>query len=155
MLDSLSDLLASYTTEDFENIAAGLGTLALGVGTVLVGVAGLKTIPRALREKHKDEGLIKLYQRVVYRMYKEVTSSSEGIAYSLPKDRDQIADLMIRRFPQIGDRDTVRRLMDDLMLDDYFKYVHGNTTVMKTVKWDPEDPSKAVDPIVEDLPRND
>jgi hypothetical protein len=45
--------------------------------------------------------------------------------------------------------------MDDLMLDDYFKYVQGNATVIKTAKWDTLDRSKKIKPKVEDLPSKD
>jgi len=42
--------------------------------------------------------------------------------------------------------------LDDLMLDDYFKYVEGNATVLKTAKWNPKDRTKMVEPKVSELP---
>jgi hypothetical protein len=155
MFENACDFLTYYSTEDFENLAVGLGTVLVGTGTLLLGRAGLKNIPRALSQRSKDMDLIRLYQKVVYRMYREIEASPEGMAYALPEDLDQLSNLLVKTFPQIGGREAADRLLDDLMLEDYFKTVRGNTTVVETAKWDPADRSRRVDPKSENLPQDD
>lgn len=88
-------------------------------------------------------------------MYRDVEAGEEGIIFSLPKDVEPLTKLLLKKYPQIGSKEDADRLMDDLMLDDYFKYVQGNTTVMKTARWNPRDRTQIVKPKVEDLPSGD
>ena len=76
----------------------------------------------------------------------------EGGTLSLPGDFEQLANLLHSKHPQLGSLENVQSMMDDLMLDDYFKHVRGNATVLVTSKWDPTDRSKKVDPDIENLP---
>ena len=152
LIPEICNFTTKFTSNDFENWFVGIGTLFIGVGTLGLAYAALKTIPEKLTQRYKDKELIKLYQKVVYRMYRDVEASSEGITYSLPEDVEQLTKLLIKRYPQIGSKEDADRLMDDLMLDDYFQHVAGNTTVLKTSKWDPRDRTKKVKPKIDTLP---
>lgn len=155
MLEEICNFAFSYTSEDFKNWLVGIGTLALGGGTIALSYAALKTIPEKLGMHYKEKEIISLYQKVIYRMYREVEASEQGITFSLPQDVEQLTNILLQRFPQIGSKEDADRLMDDMMLDDYFKYVQGNATVMKTSKWNPRDRTQQVKPKVEDLPSDD
>lgn len=156
MFEEVCGVLVSYSPQDFGNWMTGLGNLMLGVGTLFLAYAAIKKIPDTLRLHHKDKELVSLYQKVVYRMYRDVEASEAGMAFSLPKGLPQLTDLLFQKYPQIGSRVDADRLMDDLMLDDYFKYVEGNATVLKTAKWNPKDRTKMVEPKVSELPpKND
>jgi len=133
----------------------GIGTLAIGMGTLGLAYAALKTIPDKIAARYKDRDLINLYQKVVYRMYREVEASEQGMSFSLPNDLEQLTRLLIQRFPQIGNKEDAYRLMDDLMFDDYFQCVAGNATVLKTAKWNPKDRTQKVKPKVDILPGDD
>jgi len=130
----------------------GAGTLAIGIGTIGLAYAALKTIPEKLTARYKDKDLITLYQKVVYRMYREVEASEQGMPFNLPKDLERLTRLLLERFPQVGSKEDADRLMDDLMLDDYFQHVQGNATVLKTTKWNPRDRTQEVKPKVNTLP---
>jgi hypothetical protein len=151
-METICDYLNTYTSEDFKNWLVGLGTLAIGIGTIGIAYAGLKTIPEKFGTKSKNKELIKSYQQVIYRMYKEVVSSGEGVILRLPKDIDKITKIMIEKHPQIGSNEDAICFMDDLMEDDYFKSVQGNATVMKTAKWNSKNRKESVKPKIEDLP---
>lgn len=155
MIEQICGVALAYTTEDFENWTLGLGTLLIGFGTLGVAWAAVKEIPKALEKRGKNDDLIKMYQRVVYRLYREVEASSEGITASLPGDFEQLTKLLHERYPQLGSLENVQSMMDDLMLDGYFKHVRGNATVLVTSKWDPKDRSKKVEPDIENLPPED
>lgn len=152
MIETLCNIATSYTSQDFENWMVGLGTILIGGGTIGLAYAALKTIPDKLSQRHKDQELIRLYQKVVYRMYREAEASNEGIVFSLPKDIEELTKLLVKRNPQIGSKEDADRIMDDLMLDDYFKYVQGNATVLKTAKWNPKNRSEHVKHKIDDLP---
>jgi len=130
----------------------GIGMLTIGIGTLGLAYAALKTIPEKITARYKDKDLITLYQKVVYRMYRKVEASVQGMPFSLPNDLEQLTRLLIEHFPQIGSKEDADRLMDDLMLDDYFQYVAGNTTVLKTAKWNPKDRTQKVKPKIDTLP---
>jgi hypothetical protein len=152
MIEQICSVALAYTTEDFGNWGSGFGTLLIGLGTIGIAWAAVKTIPKALEKRHKSDDLIKMYQRVVYRLYREVEASSQGITFSLPGDFEQLSKLLHSTHPNLGSLENVQTMMDDLMLDGYFKTVRGNATVMVTSKWDPKDRSKKVNPDMENLP---
>lgn len=81
-------------------------------------------------------------------------ASIEGITLSLPKDLEQVTKLLLQKFPNIGDREAADKILDDLMIDGYFKTVVGNATVMRTSRWDPKS-RKPLSPDVENLPKDD
>jgi len=155
MFEDICNFVFSYTTNDFKNWLVGIGTLAIGIGTIGLAYAALKTIPEKLGKLFKDKKIVTLYQKVVYRMYREIEASEQGIAFSLPQDVEQLTKLLLQRYPQIGSKEDADCLMDDLMLDDYFKYVQGNATVMKTSKWNTRDRTQKVKPKFENLPSDD
>lgn len=138
MLQSLCQAAMAYTSQDFNHWLSGAGALATGIGTIGLAYAAVRAIPKALLQRHKSEVTIRLYQRVVMRMYREAEASSDGIALSLPADLDALTQLLVKRHPAIGTFDDARSLMDDLMLDDYFKTVVGNQVVERTAKWKPQ-----------------
>ena len=130
----------------------GIGTFLIGLGTIGLAFAALKTIPDKLGARYKNKDIITLYQKVVYRMYRKVEASEHGMSFSLPKDLEQLTKLLLDRYPEVGSKENADRLMDDLMLDNYFQYVQGNTTVLKTSKWNPKDRTQKVKQKVETLP---
>ena len=146
VIESICNFALSYTSADFENWTVGIGTLGIAYGAI-------KTIPDRIKATHKDPELIKLYQKVVYRKFQELYASPIGIAYSLPQNLDQLTDLFVKHFPDIGDREAADKIFDDLMLDGYFKTVVGNANVMKTAKWDTKT-RKPLEPEVENLPKD-
>lgn len=152
MIESICNFVFSYTSADFKNWIVGIGTFAIGLGTIGLAYAALKTIPEKISARYKDKDIIALYQKVVYRMYREVEASKEGMPFSLPKDLERLTKLLIKRYPQVGSKEDADRLMDDLMLDDYFQHVAGNATVLKTSKWNPKDRTQRVKPKVDTLP---
>lgn len=154
MFEDFCNIVANYTSEDFENWAVGIGTILFGVGTIMLGGAALLALPK-ISQRYKDPEIITLYQKVVYRMYRQVEASPQGMPFALPEDVEQLTNLLVNRFPEIGSKDDADKLMDDLMLDDYFKTVQGNATVLRTAKWDPKDRTKDVDPTIEDLPSDE
>ena len=152
MIESLCNFVFSFTPDDFKNWMVGIGTFAIGLGTIGLAYAALKTIPEKIGARYKNKDIITLYQKVVYRLYRDVEASAEGICFSLPKDIEQLTKLLLKRYPQIGSKEDADRLMDDLMLDDYFQYVQGNATVLKTSKWNTKDRKQKVQPKVDTLP---
>lgn len=154
MLNTLCNLALSYSPQDFGNWFSGVGNLFLGLGTIGLAFAALKTIPDKLSRKYKDPELVALYQKVFYRMYRNVEASSEGMPLSLPRDIEALSNLIIQKYPEAGAKENVHKMLDDLMLDDYFKFVQGNATVMKTIKWNPKNRSEPVPPKVEDIPND-
>ncbi len=154
MIDYICGVALSYSTADFRNWTVGIGTLLIGLGTLGIAYGAVKTIPDRIKATHKDPDVVKLYQKVVYRMFQEVYASSDGNKLSLPKDLDQLTKLLIKMFPNVGDREAADKILDDLMLDGYFKTVVGNATVMKTSKWDPKT-KKPLPPDVENLSSDD
>ncbi len=130
----------------------GIGTLIIGLGTIGLAYAALKTIPDKISARYKDKDIITLYQKVVYRMYIDVESSPQGMSFSLPEDLEQLTKLLLERYPIVGSKEDADRLMDDLMLDDYFQHVQGNATVLKTSKWNPRDRTQKVKSKVDNLP---
>ena len=151
MIDQFCDVALTYTSEDWAN----WGTFLIGLGTLGLAWAAIKTIPKALKKDAKSDELIKMYQRVVYRLYREVEASTEGMPFSLPGDFEQLSKLLHRNYPQLGSLANVQAMMDDLMIDGYFKTVRGKTDVLVTHKWDPKDRSKKIDPEIENLPSDD
>ena len=132
-----------------------VGTLLIGFGTIGMAYGAISSIPRKLGQHYKSKEIISLYQKVVFRMYRQVEASTQGISFRVPEDVEQLTKLLIQKFPQIGTKEDADRIMDDLMLDDYFRTVRGNATVIETAKWDPRDRTKKVKPKVEDLPSGD
>ncbi len=153
MINALCNVALSYSPQDFGNWFSGLGNFLVGLGTIGLAFAALKTIPDRFGKKYKDPNLVELYQKVFYRMYRNVEATREGIVLTLPRDIEALSALIIQRYPEAGSKDSVCKLLDDLMLDDFLKITEGNATVMKTIKWDPKDRSKPVPPIIEDIPR--
>jgi hypothetical protein len=152
MISALCNVALSYSPQDFGNWFSGMGNFLVGLGTIGLAYAALKTIPEQFAKKYKDPHLVELYQKVFYRMYRNVEASREGIVLTLPHDIEALSQLIIQRYPEVGSKDSVYKLLDDLMLDDFLKITQGNATVMKTIKWDPKDRGKPVPPIVEDIP---
>lgn len=152
MIDTLCNVALSYSPQDFGSWFSGAGNLLLGIGTIGLAYAALKTIPDQFAKKYKDPQLVELYQKVFYRMYRNVEASREGISLTLPGDIEALSQLIIQRYPEVGSKEGVYKMLDDLMLDDFLKIIQGNATVMKTIKWDPKDRGKPVQPIVEDIP---
>lgn len=148
MVEYICGIAFSYTSADVAN----WGTLFMGLGTIGLAYAAIKKLPEALNKDAKSQDVIKMYQRVVYRMFREVEASEEGRPFSLPSDREKLFELMFQKFPQLGSLDKTRAMMDDLMLDKYFKHVRGNADVLVTVQWDPVDREKKVDPVIENVP---
>jgi len=154
MIEYLCDVVLTYTSTDFKNWAVGFGTILIGIGTIGIAYGAVKTIPDRISARHKDPELIKLYQKVVYREFQKMCASSEGITFSLPQDLEQLTKLLLQKFPNIGDREATEKILDDLMIDGYFKTVVGNATVMKTSRWDTKS-RKPLSPDVENLPKDD
>ena len=147
-----AEVSINLTGIEINNWLLGIGSLLLGLGTVGIAFAGLKTIPDKIGEQHKDKELVALYQKAIFRMYRKVEASSEGITFSMPNDLEQLTKLLLNNYPQIGTKEDADRIIDDLMLDNYFQTVVGNATVIKTAKWDPKDRTKKVAPLVSNLP---
>jgi hypothetical protein len=154
MIDYMCDVVLAYTSSDFNNWTVGFGTILIGFGTIGIAYGALKTIPDKISASHKNPDLIKLYQKVVYREFQKMYASSEGITFSLPEDLEQLTKLLLQKFPNIGDREAAGKILDDLMIDGYFKTVVGNGTVMKTAKWDTKS-RKSLSPDLENLPKGD
>lgn len=154
MIENICNVALEYTSLDFENWTVGIGTILIGLGTIGIAWGAVKSIPDRISAQHKDKEIITLYQRAIYRMYMDVAASTKGMPFNLPKDLDKLTDILIQKYPFIGDKKSVERLMDDLMEDNYFQYVQGNATVLKTTKWDSGDRSKKVNPKIEDLPKD-
>lgn len=153
MIETICNVALSYTSSDFESWAVGFGTILIGIGTLGIAYGAIKVIPDKIKATHKDPELIKLYQKVIYRKFQELYASSEGITFSLPQDLEQLTNLFVKRFPDIGNREAADMILDDLMLDGYFKTVVGNATVMKTSKWNTKT-RKPLEPEVENLPKD-
>lgn len=151
MIEYMCDVVLSYSPADFENWAVGLGTMLIGFGTIGIAYGAVKTIPDKILASHKDPELIKLYQKVVYRMFADVYASPEGMTCSLPGDLEQLTKLLIKRYPNIGNIEAAGKILDDLMTEGYFQTVVGNTTVLKTARWDPKT-KKPLPPDVDNLP---
>lgn len=137
MIDWLCSTAVSYTPQDFSDLFSGLGALATGAGTIGLAYAAVKKIPKAIQQRNKSQEVIRLYQKVVYRMYRDVEATQEGILVSLPKDLQALMELLVKKHPQVGSIEDARKLMDDLMLDDYFRVVVGNQVAEKIVNWEP------------------
>lgn len=152
MLDTLCNAALSYSPQDFESWFSGAGDFLMGLGTIGLAFAALKTIPDKLSKKYKDPQLVELYQKIFYRMYRNVEASPEGITLSLPRDIEALSRLLIQKYPEVGAKESVYKMLDDLMLDDYLKFTQGNATVMKTIKWNPKNRDEPVPPKVEDIP---
>ena len=138
MIEWLCNAAITYTPQDFNHWLSGVGAVATGAGTVGLAYAAVKAIPRAIAQRHKSQEVIRLYQKAVYRMYRNAEASEEGMPFSLPADLEPLLQILVRRHPELGTHDDVRKLMDDLMLDDYFKTTVGNQVVEKTAKWAPK-----------------
>lgn len=150
MIEYVCDTALAYTSADFEHWTVGFGTLLLGIGTIGIAYGAVKKIPEKIQATHKDPVTVKLYQKVVYRAFQEVQASEEGMPFSLPKDLEQLTDLLLDKYPFIGDREAVATILDDLMLDGYFKTVKGNAVVVETAKWDTKT-RKPLSPSVEHI----
>ena len=111
MLQYVCDFAFGYTTEDFENILNGIGMVGLAVGTIMAGIGAILIIPRTIAERHKDDDLIKLYQKVVYRMYRTVEASAQGITFSLPGDFAQLAKLLHEQHSDVGSQEDAEKMM--------------------------------------------
>ena len=153
MIESICNVALSYTSSDFENWAVGFGTILIGFGTIGIAWGAIKIIPDKIKAIHKDPELVKLYQKVISREFQKLYASPTGITFSMPQDLDQLTKLFVKQFPEIGDREAADKILDDLMLDGYFKTVVGNATVLKTAKWDTKT-RKPLDPEVENLPED-
>ena len=150
----MCDVVLTYTSADFRNLAGGFGTILIGIGTIGIAYGTVMVIPKKIYASHKNPDLIKLYQKVVYREFQEMYASSEGITFSLPQDLELLTKLLLKKFPNIGGREAADKILDDLMIDGYFKTVVGNATVMKTSRWDTKS-RKPLPPDVENLPKDD
>lgn len=138
MIDWICSAAVSYTPQDFSDLLSGFGAVATGAGTLGLAYAAVKKIPKAIQQRNKSQELIRLYQKVVYRMYRDIEATQEGILLSLPRDLQALMELLVKKHPQVGPIEDARKLIDDLMLDDYFKFVAGNQVAEKIAKWEPE-----------------
>jgi hypothetical protein len=138
MIEWLCNAALSYTPQDFNHWLSGMGAVATGVGTIGLAYAAVRAIPRAIAQRHKSREIIRLYQNVIYRIYRGTEASEGGMALSLPQDLHTLIELLIRRHPELGSSDDARKLMDDLMLDNYFKSTVGNQIVERIAKWEPK-----------------
>ena len=138
MIEWLCNAAVSYTSQDFNHWLSGVGAVATGVGTIGLAYAGVRAIPKAIAQRNKSQEVVRLYQKVVYRMYRHAEASAEGILLSLPSQLEPLIQLLVAKHPEVGTHDDARKLMDDLMLDDYFKSTVGHQVVEKTAKWVPQ-----------------
>lgn len=54
----------------------------------------------------------------------------------------------------MGSKEDADTMIDDLMEDDYFKYIQGNATEMKTAKWNTRNRKRKTQQKIEDLPNS-
>lgn len=115
----------------------------MGIGAITAAIVAFKQLPKIAKStssKVTDEELYR-FRRFVRRCMAEIERNDITVAgrTALPKNLDNLADLMSKKYPVLGNSDRVKEFITDLMenhMIQFATYSDDEVPILKTITWD-------------------